>query len=134
MSVAAAGLARVPVFARYLGASGVALGFDITLFAVAVAAGLPAGVAAAVGYSAGIALHWWLSSRSVFAARLATRGRARARQQALFILTALVGLALTTGTVTVLTQLGLAAGVARAAAIGVSFATTYILRRAFVFA
>lgn len=125
---------RSPIFARYLGASGVALGFDIALFFAGVAIGMPAGAAAAVGYSAGIGLHWWLSSRTVFAAGLATRGRARTRQQALFVLTALVGLALTTGTVTVLAQFGLAASVARVAAIGLSFATTYILRRAFVFA
>ena len=125
---------RVPVFARYIGASGAALGLDIAVFAGGVALGLPAGSAAAIGYSAGIALHWWLSSRAVFADRLAPDGRARARQQTLFVLTALVGLALTTGIVTVLTLADIPAAAARAAAIGVSFATTYMLRRVFVFA
>ena len=123
-----------PVFARYLGASGVALGLDIAVFAAAVALGVPAGAAAALGYSAGIALHWWLSSRAVFATGLAAQGRARARQQALFVLTALVGLALTTAIVTLLSAGGVAAGPARIAAIGVSFVATYLLRRAFVFA
>lgn len=124
---------RVPVFARYLGASGVALGLDIAVFAGGVAMGLPAGAAAAVGYSAGIAVHWWLSSRAVFTQDLAAQGRARARQQALFVLTALVGLALTTGIVTALASAGLPAAVARFAAIGASFVATYLLRRAFVF-
>lgn len=126
-------VARLPVFARYLGASGVALGLDIVVFAAGVALGLPAGAAAAVSYSAGIAVHWWLSSRAVFAGELAAQGRARARQQALFVLTALVGLALTTGVVTVLSHAGLPAAVARFAAIGASFVATYLLRRVFVF-
>lgn len=132
--IARAAAARVPVFARYLGASGVALGLDFALFFAALALGVPASVAAALGYCAGIALHWWLSSRAVFANELAAIGRARTRQKAMFVLTALVGLALTTGIVTVLSAAGLPPGVARIGAVGASFVATYLLRRLFVFA
>lgn len=128
-----AAVGRVPVFTRYLGASGVALGLDIALFFACVAIGLGTGAAAALGYCAGIALHWWLSSRAVFAGDLAPQGHARVRQQTLFVLSALVGLALTTAIVTLLTSRGMAAGVARFGAVGVSFITTYLLRRMFVF-
>ena len=132
MAAPAAIATRAPVFVRYLGASGIALCLDLAVFAGGVALGLPAGAAAAVGYSTGIALHWWLSSRAVFAG-VATPGAARARQQMLFVLTALVGLALTTGIVTALAAAGVPAGAARAGAVGASFVATYLLRRAFVF-
>jgi len=70
----------------------------------------------------------------VFAPALAAQGPARVRQQTLFVLSALVGLALTTAIVTLLTSAGMLASVARLAAVGVSFITTYLLRRMFVFA
>jgi small basic protein len=65
---------------------------------------------------------------------VAERGPARTRQKALFVASALVGLALTAGIV----GLGAAAGVdprvAKVAAVGVSFLATWLLRARIVFA
>ena len=121
-------------YLRYLAASAVALGLDMGLFLASIAAGLLPTAAAALGYSAGIFAHWLLSSRAVFAGQLAGRGTARRQQQALFLGSALIGLALTTGIVGIAHALGLDPRVAKLIAIAVSFQTTYILRRKLVFA
>jgi putative flippase GtrA len=120
--------------ARYLAASVVALGFDMGSFLVLLDAGLPAASASALSYSLGIVVHWFISSRAVFTAGVAERGPARTRQKALFVASALIGLALTAGVVGLGSTLGLDPRLAKVAAVGVSFAATWLLRARIVFA
>lgn len=119
---------------RYLGASVVALAFDMGGFLALLAAGTPAAPAAALSYSLGIIVHWLISSRAVFTGGVAARGPARTRQKALFVASALVGLALTAGVVGLGAALGLDPRAAKIAAVGVSFTATWLLRARFVFA
>lgn len=119
---------------RYLAASVVALGFDMASFLALLAAGMPAAPAAALSYSLGIVVHWFISSRAVFVSGVAERGPARTRQKAMFVASALVGLALTAGIVGLGAALGLDPRLAKLAAVGVSFVATWLLRARIVFA
>lgn len=119
---------------RYLAASVVALGFDMGSFLLLLAAGLLAAPAAALSYSLGIVVHWVISSRAVFVAGVAERGPARTRQKAMFVASALVGLALTAGIVGLGAAVGIDPRLAKVAAVGVSFAATWLLRARVVFA
>ena len=119
---------------RYLAASVVALGFDMGSFLVLLALGLLAAPAAALSYSLGIVVHWFISSRAVFVAGVAERGPARTRQKAMFVASALVGLALTAGIVGLGAAVGIDPRLAKIAAVGVSFVATWLLRARVVFA
>ena len=119
---------------RYLAASVVALGFDMGSFLVLLALGLMAAPAAALSYSLGIVVHWFISSRAVFVGGVAERGPARTRQKALFVASALVGLALTAGIVGLGAAVGIDPRLAKLAAVGVSFVATWLLRARVVFA
>lgn len=118
---------------RYLGASVVALGFDMGGFLLLLEAGAAPASASALSYALGIVVHWLISSRAVFADGVAERGPARTRQKALFVASALVGLALTAGVVGLGAALGLDPRLAKIAAIAVSFVTTWLLRARIVF-
>ncbi len=119
--------------ARYLAASIGALAVDLGAFLGLMAAGMAAGPAAAMGYVLGIAAHWLLSSRAVFSDTVAARGRERSVQKALFVISALAGLALTTAIVTLGARAGFDPRLAKLAAIAASFALTYVLRSRVVF-
>lgn len=121
------------VFLRYIAASAVALGFDFGSFLLLLRLAVPAAPAAALGYSLGIVTHWLLSSRAVFTAGVAERGRERTRQKAMFVMSALFGLALTTAIVGSGTGLGLDPRLAKLAAIAVSFTSTWLLRERLIF-
>lgn len=119
---------------NYLLASVLALGSDAGLFLLLLDAGLAPVAASAVGYCAGIFVHWVISSRLVFADGTAARGTGeRHRQKMLFVASALVGLAVTTAIVGTGSALGLDPRIAKLIAIVVSFQTTYLLRRHIVF-
>ncbi|ANY19175.1 GtrA-like protein [Tsuneonella dongtanensis] len=118
---------------RYGLASVGALAVDLGAFLALLALAVPAAAAGAFGYAIGIAAHWLLSSRAVFADTVAERGQARNRQKALFVLSALVGLALTTMIVGVATFAGIDPRLAKLAAIVISFAVTWMLRNKVVF-
>ena len=119
---------------NYLLASGLALGSDAGLFLLLLDAGLSPMSASAVGYCAGILVHWVVSSRLVFADGAAARGTGeRHRQKLLFVGSALIGLAVTTAIVGTATAFGLDPRLAKLLAILVSFQTTYLLRRHIVF-
>lgn len=118
----------------YVAASGAALALDMGLFLALLAGGMTAMGASASGYIGGIVLHWLISSRVVFAPEAATIGNARHRQKMLFVLSALVGLALTVGVVGLGEWAGIDPRLAKLAAIAVSFQATYMLRRSIVFA
>ena len=122
------------VYTRYIGASVVSLGLDFGVFMATLLLGLVPAIAAATGYIAGIVCHWAISSRVVFAAQLAARSTGRRQQQALFLLSSLVGLGITTGVVGIAVRYGVDPRLAKAAAIVVSFQATYVLRRKVVFA
>lgn len=120
-------------YPHYLAVSVVALTVDLGLFMLLRIAGAPVPVIAALSYGAGIVAHWMLSSRMVFAARLETPGTARARQQLLFLLSALTGLVITVTIVSV-ASLCIDPRLAKLIAVGVSFQVTWLLRSRIVFA
>jgi len=122
------------VYTRYVGASVVSLGVDFALFMATLSLGVPPALAAATGYIAGVVCHWAISSRLVFTAQVAASTVGRRQQQALFLLSALVGLGITTGIVGIATRYGLDPRLAKGVAIVVSFQATYVLRRKVVFA
>lgn len=118
---------------RYLLASVGALAVDMACFLALLAVGMWPASASAIGYCAGIVAHWLLSSRAVFADTVAERGRARTRQKALFVVSALLGLALTSGIVWAGDSAGLDPRLAKLVAIGCSFTLTWVLRKKVVF-
>jgi putative flippase GtrA len=122
------------VYVRYFMASAGALALDTGVFLIALRAGITPVIAAAAGYTAGLIIHWFLSSRAVFTGSLADRGALRRQQQALFLGSALVGLAITTAVVGLGSAFGLDPRLAKLAAIAVSFQVTYLLRKKLVFA
>ena len=121
-------------YARYIAASGAALCLDIGIFLLMLRAGVPPVAASSLGYCAGLALHWVISSRLVFADAAARGSRRRAQQKGLFIVSALIGLAITSAIVGIGTHFGLDARIAKLGAIAVSFQATWMLRRSVVFA
>jgi putative flippase GtrA len=122
------------IYTRYLGASAASLGVDFATFMAALSAGLPPALAAAFGYAAGILCHWLISSRIVFVGRVAADSPGRRQQQALFLLSALVGLGITTAIVGLGRRDGIDPRIAKGIAIVVSFQATYVLRKKVVFA
>lgn len=121
------------VILRYLLASVGALAVDMGCFLGLMATGMVAAPASAIGYAAGILAHWLLSSRAVFTGRVADRGLARTRQKALFVISALAGLALTTAIVAGSDAAGLDPRIGKLVAIALSFALTWWLRNIVVF-
>lgn len=118
---------------RYLFASVGALAVDMGSFLALLAAGAAPVLASAAGYSLGIAAHWLISSRAVFVDSVAVERVARTRQKALFVGSALVGLALTTLIVGLGTALGVDSRLSKVIAIVISFAATWLLRKRIVF-
>jgi putative flippase GtrA len=118
---------------RYVLASVGALAVDMGSFLALLALAMPAAAASALGYALGIIAHWLLSSRAVFADTVAERGRERTKQKALFVISAMIGLALTTGIVGLADLGGIDPRIAKLVAIVVSFAVTWMLRNKVVF-
>jgi putative flippase GtrA len=117
---------------RYLVASIIALAFDVALFASMVALRVDPTMASALGYCAGIIVHWVVSANIVFTGK--TRdGAALHVQRVLFAGSALVGLAITVVTVELLGRAGLHAIAAKGVAVGVSFGAVYAMRKWGVF-
>ena len=120
-------------FVRYVCASVGALAVDVGSFLALMSLGVMAAPASALGYSLGILAHWLMSSRAVFQDSVASGGVARTRQKALFVISALIGLALTTAIVGVGDWSGIDPRLAKAAAIVVSFLVTWLIRSRIVF-
>lgn len=118
---------------RYLLASVGALAVDVGMFLALLSLGVWAAGASAVGYCLGIVAHWLMSSRAVFVGNVAERGAARTKQKALFVISALVGLGLTTGIVWAGDTSGFDPRLAKLVAIAVSFIATWLLRSRVVF-
>jgi len=120
-------------FLRYVGASVGALAVDVGSFLALMSLGMAAAPASALGYSLGIVAHWLMSSRAVFADTVAAPGTARTRQKALFVISALIGLALTTAIVGLGDSVGIDPRIAKLVAIVVSFLATWLIRSRIVF-
>lgn len=120
-------------FVRYVLASVGALAVDVGAFLALLAVGTAAAPASAVGYSLGILAHWLMSSRAVFQDSVAAGGVARTRQKALFVISALVGLGLTTAIVGLADYGGGDPRLAKLVAIAVSFTATWLIRARIVF-
>ncbi|MBD2843088.1 GtrA family protein [Erythrobacter rubeus] len=120
-------------FVRYVLASVGALAVDVGAFLALLSIGMAAAAASAIGYSLGILAHWLMSSRAVFQDNVAAGGLARTRQKALFVISALVGLALTTAIVGLADYTGSDPRIAKLAAIAVSFTATWLIRARIVF-
>lgn len=120
-------------FVRYVLASVGALAVDVGCFLALLALGVAAAPASAIGYSLGILAHWLMSSRAVFQDKVASGGMARTQQKALFVISALIGLALTTAIVGVGDWSGIDPRLAKAVAIVVSFFVTWLIRSRIVF-
>ncbi len=135
MAALAARLAplRQILLLRYLGASVIALGCDLACFLALLQLGLTPAPASALGYALGIAVHWLVSSRKVFIGSVANLGPARTRQKAMFVGSALIGLAVTTVVVAAASALGLDPPLAKLIAVGPSFTITWLLRDSVVF-
>ena len=117
---------------RYLLASIVSLAFDVALFMVLVAFVFDPGWASAAGYSAGIVVHWLISSSFVFPGK-ARQGAALHLQRIGFIATAILGLGITVSIVSWLTDLGIMPAAGKGAAVFVSFFAVYLTRKFGVF-
>ena len=118
---------------RYVLASVGALAIDVGSFLALLSLAVPAAAASAFGYALGIVAHWLLSSRAVFADTVAERGRERTKQKALFVVSAMIGLGLTTGIVGLADLGGSDPRLAKLVAIAVSFTVTWMLRNKVVF-
>lgn len=122
------------IFVRYLGASVTALAVDVGLFLFLLRSGLHAPASSAISFCAGIAVHWLISSRLVFATTAAPPGPDRWRQKFLFLMSAALGLTLTVGIVGYGAAIGTDPRLAKLFAVVASFSTIYLVRRLFVFA
>jgi putative flippase GtrA len=106
---------------------------DIGLFLMLLRVSVSAVVASTAGYIVGLGVHWLISSRLVFQDQAARGTALRTKQKLLFIVSALIGLAITAAIVGFATARGLDARIAKLCAIFASFQTTYMLRRSVVF-
>jgi len=117
---------------RYLVASIVSLAFDTSIFLTLVTFAIIPGYAAAVGYAAGILIHWMISSSFVFPGK-AKQGGALYLQQLSFLATAVLGMAITVVTVSLMTGWGFLPIAAKGMAVFISFFTVYATRKYGVF-
>ena len=129
----AGGHLAVPRLVRYVLVSVAALAMDVSVFMALMTGGTSPITASCIGYVFGIIVHWLLSSRAVFAATLAQPGSTRHWQAALFVASALVGLAITMGIVWAAHTVGMDTRLAKFVAVGISFGATYIMRATIVF-
>jgi len=125
---------RTGRFVRYGFASASGTVVDLAAFGLMLAGGVGAGLAAMCGYTLGTMWHWQVSSRFVFADRLAPQKGGRGRQQSLFFSSALLGVVLTYCIVELGTQAGFAPTSAKVSAMCAAFASVWLVRLLFVFA
>jgi len=117
-------------FTRYLLASVVALSADFALFMALAHMQVPPAIAALGGYGMGLILHWLISVHFVFGLEAPpTHG-----QRIAFLVSAVIGMAITAALVGGLSALGLPPAAAKLMAIPVSFLTVYAIRKYGIFA
>jgi putative flippase GtrA len=118
--------------ARYLLASICALAGDMLVFLALGHLTVPPVTAAFGGYVAGMAIHWIISVRFVFLPGQADSATHIHRIG--FVLSALLGMAITMGMVGALNAVGIVPALAKLASIPVSFFAVYAIRKYGVFA
>lgn len=117
---------------RYSLVSAAALACDVAVYALLLRAGLFAGLAGALGYVAGLCIHYRLSASWVFPDR--TGRRQAIPTFAKFAATGVLGLSLTAAIIGAVTGTGLAGPLAaKAVAVVTSYVAVFLLRRAVVF-
>jgi putative flippase GtrA len=117
---------------RYTLVSGVAVAADFGAFLALSLAGVRPAPAGAIGYAAGMLVHYLLSSRFVFDATRSAKSEQR--QMAGFVLSGLAGLTSTFLIIAVATEaFGVGPVNAKAIAVIVSFLAVFAIRRTFVF-
>ncbi len=125
--------ALMPELSCYTVVSVVALVVDLVVFRAALLANIRASEAGVIGYTTGMALHYVLSKRYVFAAADASKGDARRFVE--FVLTGCCGLAITWSIIFLATEAAHAPPLAaKVLAVGLSFVVVFLLRRGIVFA
>ena len=122
-----------PSLMRYPLASAAALAFDGGAFLSLIALGVDPVLATLAAYGSGVAVHWLLSTRYVFRQSTKLTGAARRLAKLLFILTAIIGLAVSAAVVSWSISLGAGPVTAKAIAVIASYLVTYVSRRQFVF-
>ena len=126
----------VPIFqqlCRYTIVSALALFTDIVLYLHLIHFGIRPVLAGVVGYTIGIMLHFVLSCWKVFDATLT--GKSSVRLFSEFLLSGIVGLALTTTVIWIITEIMKQDPVtAKMIAVGANFFAVFMLRRSVVFA
>jgi len=116
---------------RYFVASLAALTLDAALLWAGVRAlALPAWLAGAFGYGAGLVLIYLLSIHWVFARRTMRNGRG---EFLLFATLGLIGLVLNSATLFVATDLGLALPIAKIVSAGIGFVANFVSRKCLLF-
>lgn len=119
-------------FARYFGASVIALLVDLFIYSGAIMASIVPSLASAIGYSVGIIVHWMVSSNFVFIGKK-REGAKLQLQRALFAGSALLGLGITISVVKILSDVGTGPLIAKLCAVIVSFVAVYAIRKWGVF-
>ena len=122
-----------PSLMRYPLASAAALAFDGGAFLSLIALGVDPVLATLAAYGSGVAVHWLLSTRYVFRQSAKLTGAARRLAKLLFILTAIIGLAVSAAVVSWSISLGAGPVTAKVIAVIASYLVTYVSRRQFVF-
>jgi putative flippase GtrA len=116
---------------RYALASAVSLGADVGVLFALVRIGMPPAPASAIGYAAGLGIHYLLAIRLVFAHR---RYRSTVGfELVLYAVTGVAGLLMTVAIVAAGEPLGFSLAVAKGIAVLASFVTVFLLRRALMF-
>jgi putative flippase GtrA len=119
-------------FGRYGVVSILALATDFGIFLALTFSGMQASRAGIIGYTVGLVLHYFLSTRYVFVANTSQKPTWRVFGE--FALSGLVGLAITAVTIDVaMRSFHAPAVVAKVLAVGVSFTFVFLLRRQVVF-
>jgi putative flippase GtrA len=117
---------------RYAAASALALALDFTVYLTLTGTAMKPVLAGVLGYGAGLALHFLLSSRFVFTT--AVTHKAQTRLFAEFALSGLAGLVTTAVVIALAVNAGgLPALLAKVLAAGASFVFVYWLRSTMVF-
>ncbi|APG61691.1 hypothetical protein LPB140_01275 [Sphingorhabdus lutea] len=130
-------------FTRYLAASVIALAFDTAVYSsllmvaddpliLSILGIITPSLASAIGYIVGIIVHWIISTNIVFVGKVA-EGSKMAVQGTLFLATALMGLAITVGIVSLFHGFGANPLLAKAVAVIASFIAVYYSRKLGVF-
>jgi putative flippase GtrA len=132
MPASVARRALLPQLAGYTAASVVALAVDVVVFLALLAATLQPALAGALGYLAGLSLHYTLSVRYVFDAKSA--GKCQVRLFGEFAASGLLGLTTTTMVIALATDwAGLPPLVGKLLAVCASFMLVFTVRRTVVF-